>query len=231
MLMQQLYGMDCIVELPFDRAMQNTAWQDFYQMLCTQYAAAGFVCGHDFRFGRGGAGTGSILQRQCAQDGLVCAVIPEQTFEGITVSSSYIRKLLKEGHLRQANAFLGHPHVLTGMVVPGQQLGRKLGTPTANLLLPDLLLCPKFGVYACMAHVDGQCFPAVTNIGCRPTVGGDSVTVEAWLLGYSGNLYNKPLTLEFHDFLREEKKFDSLGALQEEIQNNAAQTLEFFQKT
>lgn len=231
MLMQQLYGLDCIVQLPFDSAMRHTPWQDFYRMLCSRYDAAGFVCGHDFRFGKGGKGSGALLQEQCKKDGLVCRVIPEQKLEGITVSSSYIRSLLRQGKIHRANTFLGHPHVLTGTVVPGQQLGRKLGTPTANLLLPDTLLCPKFGVYACMACLNGQRFPAVTNIGCRPTVGGKSVTVEAWLLGYSGDLYGKALTLEFHSFLREEKKFDSLAALQEEIQKNAAQTLEFFQKT
>ena len=230
MLMQQLYGLDCIVELPFDHAMRNTTWQDFYRMLCNRYHAAGFVCGHDFRFGKGGTGTGQLLQEICAKDGLACMVIPEQKLDGITVSSSYIRSLLLQGDIQRANAFLGHPHILTGTVIPGQQLGRKLGTPTANLLLPDMLLCPKFGVYACMARLGDQRFPAVTNIGCRPTVGGNSVTVEAWLLGYSGDLYGKTLTLEFHSFLREEKKFDSLGALQEEIQKNAAQTLEFFQK-
>lgn len=230
MLMQQLYGIDCIVELPFDNTMRNTSWQTFYRMLCSRYHAAGFVCGHDFRFGKGGAGTGALLQESCRQDGLACMVIPEQKLSGITVSSSYIRGLLQQGDIRQANAFLGHPHVFTGIVVPGQQLGRTLGTPTANLLLPDTLLCPKFGVYACIARLENRRFPAVTNIGCRPTVDGKYVTVEAWLLGYSGDLYGKALTLEFHDFLREEKKFDSLAALQEEIQKNAAQTLEFFQK-
>lgn len=229
-LMRQHYGIDCIVELPFDNAMRNTSWQTFYRMLCRRYNAAGFVCGHDFRFGKGGAGTGALLQESCIQDGLACMVIPEQRLNGITVSSSYIRKLLRQGDIRQANAFLGHPHVFTGTVVPGQQLGRTLGTPTANLLLPDALLCPKFGVYACMAQVENRRYPAVTNIGCRPTVGGKHVTVEAWLLGCSGDLYGKAMTLEFHSFLREEKKFASLAALQEEIQKNAAQTLEFFQK-
>lgn len=231
MLMQELYGMECIVALPFDNAMRNTSWQTFYRVLCSRYNAAGFVCGHDFRFGKGGAGTGSLLQELCAKDGLACMVIPEQKLDGTTVSSSHIRSLLLQGDIRRANAFLGHPHILTGMVVPGQQLGRTLGTPTANLLLPNMLLCPKFGVYACMARLGDQRFPAVTNIGCRPTVGGKHVTVEAWLLGYSGDLYGKALTLEFHSFLREEQKFASLAALQAEIQKNAAQTLEFFQKS
>lgn len=231
MLMRQLYGMDCIVELPFDNAMRNTSWQSFYRMLCSRYGAAGFVCGHDFRFGKGGEGTAKLLQEICAKDGIPCMVIPEQKLEGTTVSSSYIRSLLLQGDIRRANAFLGHPHIFTGTVVPGQQLGRTLGTPTANLLLPDTLLCPKFGVYACMARLENYRYPAVTNIGCRPTVGGKHVTVEAWLLGYSGDLYGKAFTLEFHSFLREEKKFASLAALQEEIQKNAAQTLEFFQKS
>jgi riboflavin kinase/FMN adenylyltransferase len=114
-------------------------------------------------------------------------------------------------------------------VVAGKQLGRTIGIPTANLELPEFVAAPKYGVYACRATVDGKQYPAVTNIGTRPTVDGQGVSVESWLLDFSGNLYGKTLTLEFYCFLREEQKFPSLADLQAEIQKNALQTRKFFE--
>ena len=133
--------------------------------------------------------------------------------------------------METAVRFLGHPHVLTGAVVPGQQLGRKLGIPTANLRLPEGLAVPKFGVYACRAVVEGKTYAAVTNIGTRPTVEGTGITVEPWILDYEGDLYGREITLEFHKFLRPEMKFPDLAALQQEIRKNAAETRDYFRKS
>ena len=132
--------------------------------------------------------------------------------------------------MAEAVSFLGHPHVIAGTVVEGKQLGRTIGIPTANLLLPEGVVCPRFGVYACKASVDGKEYLAVTNVGVRPTVSGSGITVEPWLLDYEGDLYGKTLTLEFYAFLRPEQKFDSLEALQAEIRKNGAQTRKFFEK-
>jgi len=121
---------------------------------------------------------------------------------------------------------MGHPYTLTGTVVRGQQLGRKLGIPTANLRLPAGLAIPKFGVYACSVLIDGVRYPAVTNIGTRPTVSGEGITVEPWILDYQGDLYGREITLEFFRFLRSERKFPSLADLQAEIHRNAAETRE-----
>ena len=113
----------------------------------------------------------------------------------------------------------------------GHQLGRTMGIPTANIAVPAGVALPKYGVYACKALVDGEAYPAVTNIGLRPTVGGHHVTVEPWLLDYDGDLYGRELTLLFYDYLREERKFRNLDALQAEIRKNADQTRKFFEKT
>lgn len=222
------YGMEAVVELPFDRALMKMPWQAFYQMLRTQYGAAGLVCGADFRFGFRGQGTARLLQEVCEADGIPCAVIPQQTLEGVTVSSTHIRSLLGRGEVEQAEKFLGHRHIFTGTVVKGQQLGRRLGTPTANLSLPGELLCLPYGVYICRAKAEGIDCPAVTNIGIRPTVNGQTVTVEPWLLDHEGDLYGKALTLEFYRYLRPERKFDSLEDLRREILKNGEQTRQFF---
>ena len=218
------FGVAHVVTLPFDRQMLNTPWQDFLEALIRDYGAAGFVCGDDFRFGAGGRGTGEALARFCRERGLPCCVVPEQTVSGQRVSSTCIRQLLEAGAVEQAAEFLGHPHILTGPVIHGRQLGRTLGIPTANLALPEGVVVPRFGVYACWARVDGGCWRAVTNVGTRPTVHGSGITVEPWLLDYDGDLYGREITLEFHAFLRPERKFDTLAALKEEILKNAAQT-------
>lgn len=226
----QYYGMETVVELPFDQALMNLPWQDFYQMLRTRYGAAGLVCGEDFRFGFRGQGNAELLKEVCAADGILCTVIPQQTLNGTIVSSTHIRRLLSQGDIEEAERFLGHQHIFTGTVVKGQQLGRRLGTPTANLSLPEELLCLPFGVYICRAKAQGIDCPAVTNIGTRPTVEGKSVTVEPWLLDYDADLYGKELTLEFYRYLRPERKFPSLAELRAEILKNGEQTRKFFEK-
>jgi len=201
----------------------STPWKDFVEELL-DLGAVGFVCGDDFRFGHRGEGSADKLKALCDSRGLPCVIVPEQTVEGIRVSSTHIRGLLETGAMEEAVKFLGHPHIITGTVVAGRHLGRTIGVPTANLHLPEEVLIPRFGVYACVAKFDGQAFPAVTNVGTRPTVEGHHVTVEPWILDFSGDLYGKSLTLEFHAFLRPEKKFDSLEELKGEIRKNAAET-------
>lgn len=223
------YGMDVVVELPFDRELMTTHWSDFLTQLVND-GAAGFVCGDDFRFGAGGSGTAKKLSGFCESRQLPFAVVPQQLLDGIRVSSSHIRALLASGELEKANRFLGHPHVFTGEVVSGRGLGRTIGAPTANLQIPKGVLLPKEGVYACAAHVNGKIYPAVTNIGSRPTVGGHHVTIESWLLDFEGDLYGQKLTLIFYRYLRPEKKFDSLEELQAEIQKNAAESRKIFEE-
>ena len=218
------FHMDALVELPFDEALRSMSWLDFLLMLCHEYGANGFVCGADFRFGHRGGGTAELLQEYCQTEWLPYAIVPEQKLGDVTVSSTHIRRLLEAGAVEEAGRFLGHPHILSGEVVSGRQLGRTIGIPTANLILPPELLCPKHGVYACVAEVDGKRYAAVTNIGSRPTVGGHRVTVEPWLLDFAGDLYGKKLRLELHAFLREERKFGSLEELKTAILENEQQT-------
>ena len=224
------FGALDIQVLPFDQALMKMPWKDFLEHLL-QKGAAGFVCGADFRFGYKGEGTAEILSQYCKAAGLPWAVVPEQKISDITVSSTHIRKLLVDGEMAKAVAFLGHPHSLTGKVISGRKLGRTLGIPTANIALPEGVICPRHGVYACKAIVCGEEYLAVTNIGSRPTVGGHHVTVEPWLLDFQGDLYGKYLTILFYDFIRPEQKFDSLEALTAEIQKNAAKVRDFFKKT
>ena len=224
MLLEQ-YRMEEIVVYPVTKEVMSTTWRDFLTELVDN-GAAGFVCGYDFRFGSKGEGNAEKLQAFCEEKGLLWAVLPEQTEGGEKISSTRIRQLLEAGRLSEANHLLGHPYMLSGTVVQGRQLGRTIGVPTANIPIPDGIIVPKCGVYACFAEVDGKKYPAVTNIGNRPTVGGHQVRAESWLLDFSGDLYGKTMSLEFYAFLRPEQKFASLEELKAQIHTDAAKTRE-----
>lgn len=227
-LLLRRYGIDQVCAYPVTREVLGMPWQDFLEELL-ELGAAGFVCGDDFRFGHRGEGDGEKLKAFCARRNLPCVIVPEQTADGRRVSSTYIRTQIECGDMETAVRFLGHPWSITGTVVPGKQLGRTLGIPTANLLLPEGIVSPRFGVYACRVQVDGKNYPAVTNVGTRPTVNGQGVTVEPWILDFEGDLYGREITLEFHRFLRPEMKFPDLAALQAEIRKNARETRAYFE--
>ena len=229
-LMKEQFHMDTVVTLPFDEKMRARDWKNFLDMLIRDHGAAGFVCGEDFRFGARGEGNARTLYGACCGRGFPCAVVPQLRLDGQVVSSTHIRSLIEGGKMESATKFLGHPYTLTGTVIHGRALGRKLGVPTANLVLPQGIAVPKFGVYACRCMVDGASYSAVTNVGTRPTVSGNGVTVEPWILGYEGDLYNREIRLEFHYFLRPEIKFQDLSTLKEQIQADAAETKAYFEK-
>jgi len=224
------HGMDDVVFLHFDRDMMQMPWERFLDdyLIGTLHAAC-LVCGYDYRFGYRGEGTAQMLQKACRDRGLGCEVIEKVEVNGETVSSTRIRQLISDGDVAKARQFLGHFPFLSGTVIHGSGLGRTLGTPTANLQIPPEILLPKSGVYISLAHTPQGSFPAVTNIGRRPTVGGTELTVEPWLLDYSGDLYGQPIRLALCEFLRPEQKFDTLADLKAEILRNARQTVAYFE--
>ena len=216
------YGMDFVAELPFDKQLMTTHWSAFLSQLLER-GAAGFVCGEDFRFGAGGSGTAKKLAAFCKKRNLPHTIVPEQAMDGDRISSTRIRFLLEQGQLETANRLLGHPHILTGTVQSGKQLGRTIGFPTANLSLSAELLIPKCGVYVCKVTVDNELYVGITNIGTRPTVNGAGIIAETHLPDFQGNLYGKKITLALYEFLRPEKKFNSLDELKAQIAADMAQ--------
>ncbi len=219
-LLRHCFSIDKVESLVFDEALMCTPWEQFLNRLVQELGAAGFVCGSDFRFGHKGQGDARLLQQYCQQHDMPCAVVPQQSIDGIRVSSTYIRSLLSQGCLEQAEAFLGHPHILTGTVSHGNQIGRTIGVPTANIAYDSRLVQLPLGVYACTATVEGKTYCAVTNIGIRPTVAGNHITVEAHILDFSLDIYGKKILLAFHSFLRPEQKFRDLPSLKKQIEND-----------
>ena len=229
-LMRELYGIREVVVAPFE-VMRQMDWQDFVeQYLQKELGAVHVVAGHDFHFGYRGEGSPQRLAEKCARLGLGCDVIPKVELDGVTISSTHIRTLVEAGELEQATRFLGHPHMLSGTVLHGNEIVRTLGSPTANLPVPQGVIAPGFGVYATRVVLPDGARPAVTNVGVRPTVSsaGQAVIVEPWILDYRGDLYGRDIRVEFHARLRPERKFPSLQALRDAIGENAAQTRAYF---
>jgi len=223
------YGMAEVHTVPVTRENMAMPWEDFLGKLI-DLGAVGFVCGDDFRFGARGEGSAEKLTAFCAERNFPCTVVGEQSRNGNRICSTLIRGRIEAGDMESATGYLGHPHVLTGKVVHGHQLGRKLGVPTANLRLPEGVVVPKFGVYACRAEIDGKSYPAVTNVGTRPTVSGSGITVEPWILDFTGDLYDREIRVEFYRFLRPEMKFPDLESLRREIFRNAEETRAYLAK-
>ena len=241
-LMHRLYGIRDVIVGHYDQRMMRTPWREFVtDYLVGLHQAVHLVAGHDFHFGYKGEGDPQRLQKLCGELGIGCDIVPKVEREGITVSSTAIRNLIAQGEMAQAVRLLGHPHVLTATVSHGKKLGSTLGFPTVNLNLPAGALSPAFGVYATKVWVlpgysDHQAclpgsgpYPAVTNVGIRPTVDdSDAVTVEGFLLDFDGDLYGRQVRMEFYTYLRPERKFDTLDELKEEVMRNAQQTRDFF---
>lgn len=231
-LMRSEYGIRDVIVAHFDDRMMKMPWEDFItEYLVKEHGAAHLVAGHDFHFGYMGRGNPERLKAKCAELGIGCDIIPKVEKDGITISSTYIRTLIRQGEMERAAEFLGHPHLLTDTVAHGKKLGSTLGFPTVNLHFQPGVIVPAYGVYATMVTLaNGSRYPAVTNIGVRPTVDRDgAVTVEGYLLGgFHGDLYGQTVRMEFYKFLRGERQFASLEELRVEVCQNAQQTEAYF---
>ena len=230
-LLHRLYGISDVLMVPCDREMMTTPWDKFVtDILVGRYHAVHLVAGHDHHFGHKNQGSPELLAEKCAQLGLGCDIIPKVEIGGITVSSTYIRRLVELGQLERAAEYLGHPHTLTGRVAHGRGIGSTRLFPTANLTVPPHVLVPGHGVYVTRVYLpEGDSYAAVTNVGTRPTVNnGSDVTVEASLLDYTGDLYGKQLRLEFFRHLRDEMRFDSTDALRRQIAADAETARQYF---
>ncbi len=219
-------GVEQLVQLPFDQALASLTPEVFVEQILIQGLGCKYISvGQDFCFGRQRAGTAADLRSIAEPYGVTVETTLLKQSEGSRISSSRVREALLAGQVAVANDLLGYSYRLQGCVVSGQQLGRTLGFPTANLgVLPPKFL-PRHGVYAVWVSslaVPGldKPWPGVMNIGDRPTVNGQSVTVEVHLLDWSLDLYDQGLTVELVEFLRPQQKFEGLEALRAQIERD-----------
>lgn len=207
-------GMERVILFPFHEGTRQMLPQDFIRQVLHQALDAKLVCvGEDFRFGKDRTGDIQMLQQFANQYGYRVKVYPKLQEDGDIISSTKIRTLLQTGKLSRANQFLGEPFFFYGEVVHGNALGRTLQMPTANLIPGPEKVLPPTGVYVATVVVQGEEYPAVTNLGYKPTVGSGQVGVESCLLNFDQDIYGEKIRVRLHQFLRPEQKFDSLDAL------------------
>jgi len=213
-------GVREVVVIPFDREFAAQSPQDFIDdVLIGALGAIEVRVGENFRFGHKASGDVALLREQ---DAFTTRVAEMVEVDGEIVSSTHIRGLIVAGEIEKANSFLGLPYHLRGEVRHGDQRGRTLGFPTANIVPDNALVYPGNGVYACRAALETegewQWWPAAVSVGVRPTfVTGRGVLIEAYLIGYEGDCYEQELRLAFLRRLRGEKRFDSAEALVEQM--------------
>ncbi|MBE5756186.1 MAG: riboflavin biosynthesis protein RibF [Clostridiales bacterium] len=211
-LIKELGVKDFIVK-KVEKSFLDLEAEEFLDLLVKEYNASGFVCGFDYSFGKGGLGTTEFLKEYCIKKGLILKIIGEVKRGNKKVSTSRIKDLLKNGKIKKANELLGSFYFITSVVKEGRKVGKTLGFPTVNLKVNGKKIALKQGVYKGKIFLDGIEYKTIINYGKAPTFNVKKRLVEAYILGFDGNLYGKKITLYFEDFLREIKKFKSKEGL------------------
>ncbi len=223
-------GIDLLFFMPFDQAFLSQSALTFLEkMLLEQMGMRHIVIGYDHRFGNNREGDLHFLQSHASEFGYTVDEIPRQEVDDMAVSSTKIRQALEAGEIDLTNRMLGYHYLLTGKVVRGDQIGRTLGFPTANLHLTDTYKqLPAYGVYACQANIQGEWLNAMCYIGNRPTIDGQKTNVEVNLLDWTGDLYGTELQIRFVKQLRADVKFKDLSALKAQIEADELETRKLF---
>lgn len=215
-------GLDGAVVMTFDKARAGTSAQDFiHGELIGRLGISGIAVGYDFHFGKGRVGSPSLLASEAPKLGIQVDVQAHVDIDERPVSSSAIRMALAEGQIADATAMLGGPWFVTGEVIHGEKRGRDLGYPTANIRLPASCGL-KHGIYAVRVGLDGRRIDGVASFGRRPTFDNGAPLLEVFLFDFTGDLYGRPLDVAFIDFIRDELKFNDIGALVTQMDNDSA---------
>lgn len=214
------FDFEDIKDMPYDRF--------FNWILVGRLDVRALFCGYNYTFGKGALGGAAELTALCREKGIGITVTPEIACDGISVSSTNIKKMISAGELETANRLLGKPFSISGEVVHGQALGRQLGFPTLNLPYGDGRIELPHGVYFTECIANGIRHPAVTNVGTRPTVGGQGLLCETFLLDGSTDLYGKRINVGFLRFRRSEIKFESTDLLAAAVSKDITAAKEFF---
>ena len=215
-------GVERVYLIDFTTIRTITAERFVSDILIGCFNAKHTGCGFNYHFGNGAKGTGETLSLLAKKHGITETTQSRLCYNGEPISSTRIRKCIANGDIHGANAMLGRKYGFCLPVIHGRQLGRTLGFPTINQQMPEGLVKPLFGVYASSVNIDGVTYRGVTNIGIKPTIGSDSVTIETWMPEYNGGeLYDRVMDLRLHSFVRPEKKFSGLEELRSAVLRDA----------
>ncbi len=212
--------------------MRDLSPAEFVDNILTEKLNAGFVaCGYDFRFAKGGKADAQQLAELCVQRGIEVCIVPAVKIDGEPVSSTAIRKLIKDGNVSEANRLLGYELTYVLEVVEGKKNGRRMGFPTINQIIPEGMIVPRFGVYKSWTQIRGRNYPSITNIGVKPTIaleeGEERIPeMETHIIGFSGDLYGLRAKVVLREFMREERRFKSLDELKNQLEADKSAALE-----
>lgn len=227
-----LAGVDAALVLPFDKDFSAISPEKFIQNILVDTLKAGHVVtGYDHFFGQHRQGNIHLLNGMGKELGFTVEEMPPVLIGGSAVSSSEIRKLLIDGNVRLASQMLGYTYSIRGNVLKGNKIGRNIGYPTANLK-PESIdkLVPAQGVYATLVSIRGTQYRSMTNIGYRPTIDAENMTIEVNVFGFDSDIYGEVIELSFVDRIRDEKKFMSLGNLQDQLALDRIKAIELLQR-
>ena len=218
-------GVERVYAPDFSDVKDYSAREFVERILRDELNASVVVCGYDFRFGKGGEGDPEALKALCAEYGMECEVVPAVTVDGVTVSSTAIRDMIRAGDIETANRFLGYELSYDLPVAEGSKIGRTIGFPTINQEIPDYMVKPKNGVYKSWAIAEGKTYRGITNIGVKPTVSNAGKSLmETHIIGFDGDLYGKTVRVALREFIRDEVKFGSLEELKRQIELDKAES-------
>ena len=198
-----------VISTTFTKEFSNVLAEDFLKELITNFNVKAVVCGVDYKFGKGGLGNVDTLKKFCLNYKIEVVVVDDVIVDNEKVSTTLIKKLLLDGEIKKANTLLSFQYEISGEVIKDRQVGRKLGFPTANVLISNEKAPLKIGVYKTEVEIDGTIYNCITNYGSRPTYNLDNALTETYIDGYSGDLYGQKITIKFVDYLRDCVKFES----------------------
>ena len=224
-------GIQNFIIHPFDKTFSELSPREFVtQVLVEKLNIQKIIIGHDHKFGKDRAADFNDLINFGKEFGFEVEEISAQQINEVSVSSTKIRNSLLEGNISLANEYLGYPYVLTGNVVKGNQLGRTIGFPTANIEIPEeYKLIPKIGVYVVTVDVNNDTVFGMMNIGVKPTLGENKLSIEVHLLDFDKDIYNQKIQVKVLERLRDEQKFDSFDALKSQLEKDKQNTIQYFE--
>lgn len=226
-------GIERTYQADFEKIMNMPAKDFAQEILIDTLKAEKLFCGFNYRYGKNGEGSAETLKSFCKSKGITLTVVPATESDGEVVSSTLIRKLITDGNVKRANELMCSRFGFSSVIEHGKRLGRELGTPTINQPLCSELVVPKFGVYASIVTLEnGETYCGVTNIGIKPTVGGNTPLCETWMPKYKGGeIYGQSADVRLLEFIRPERKFSGIDELKNAIIDNSQTALKIYEQT
>lgn len=211
-------GVEFLTDFLFSEIKDMDAQTFFSQILVSQMNAKLLVCGADFKFGKNAGWGIDALRKMCVEGDVELMVIPDVCIDGIAVHSTAIRQAIESGNIADANRMLGRIYSYSGTIIHGNKLGRTVGMPTINIEISREYAMPKFGVYASRTRLGDRVFDSITNIGVKPTIGSAVPLYETHIFGFDEDVYGEMGEIYLYDFVRSEKKFESLQLVKNQVE-------------